>query len=56
MESRVVNLDDYDNSCTDDAIITLQMLVSMFEDSHKIWRITPNATGGAWDYAKVEDP
>lgn len=50
-DSRIVDLDEFGDDCDDKAIITLQMLVKMHGESHRLWRITPSA-GGAWNYEK----
>jgi len=50
---RIVDLDDLDDiDRIDEAVTTLQMLVQMHGETHKLWRITESA-GGAWDYEKV---
>lgn len=53
MGDRIVNLDDFPDDYFDDpAILTLQMLVELHCEPHRLWRITPS-DGGAWDYQKV---
>lgn len=48
---RLVDLDEpVDES--DQAIITLRMLMAMHGETHSLWRVSP-AAGGAWDYVKV---
>lgn len=49
---RIVNLDDYDHTCRDDAITVLQMLVEMHNETHRLWKLTPS-DGGAWNYEKA---
>ena len=48
---RIVDLDEFGDDCGDDAVVTLQMLVQMQGESHRLWRVTPSA-GGAWNYEK----
>lgn len=48
---RVVDLNgNVDES--DDAIITLRMLMDLHGETHALWRIT-RSKGGAWDYVKL---
>lgn len=51
-QTRIVDLDEVGEDCRDDAIITLQMLVWLHGESHRIWRISPSADG-AWNYEKA---
>lgn len=48
----IIDLDDVGDDCPEDAVETLQMLVTMQGETHRRWRVTPSA-GGAWDYKKA---
>jgi hypothetical protein len=47
----IVDLDDVAVDCVDPAVVTLQMLTAMHNETHRRWWATPN--GGAWDYEKA---
>jgi len=49
---RLINLDDYDDSCSDYVVTTLQLLTMMHREPHRLWRATQNPEGG-WDYEKT---
>lgn len=51
-DERIIDLDDYDYTCRDDAVVTLQMLVKLHNEPHRLWCAT-RSEGGAWDYKKV---
>lgn len=50
-EARIIDLDGPVDE-TDDAVITLRLLISMTGQTHNRWRVTPS-DGGSWDYVKA---